>query len=271
MLDEILRHKAGEVAEKYKARPISSIRGEAEALSSRPPVFLQSLKDSIQSKGSAVIAEIKKASPSKGLIRKQMDPVAIAQSYKQGGATALSVLTDSAFFQGEDEFLPQAKAATKLPCLRKDFILDAYQVFESRVLNADCILLIVAALDDARLHDLYQTALAIHLDVIVEVHDKKELNRALSLTPPACIGMNNRNLSNFETSLATSEALAVRIPSNYLAISESGISTRDDIDRLKAAAIHGFLIGESLMRQPDPGQALADLFPELQLQQAAGS
>lgn len=260
-LDEILSHKRQEVAQKLKIRSLASVRQEAESLP-LSPVFLQALKDGIQNKGLAVIAEIKKASPSKGVIREQMNPVAIAKSYQAGGATALSVLTDSAFFQGQDVFLAQAGAATGLPCLRKDFMLDVYQIFESKVLAAHCVLLIVAALDDARLRELYQTARAIGLDVLMEVHSEAELQRALALKPDF-VGINNRNLRSFETRLTVSEALSAQIPAACLAISESGIATRDDVNRIRAAGLHGFLVGESLMRHSDPGRALADLFPEL--------
>jgi indole-3-glycerol phosphate synthase len=210
-----------------------------------------------------VIAEIKKASPSKGLLRAAFDPAAIARSYQAGGATCLSVLTDTNYFQGSVDALIAARAACDLPVLRKDFIIDRYQIAESRAMSADCILLIVAALDQTRLASLADEAVALGMDVLIEAHDADELQRALDLAVDptrAVIGINNRNLRTFETRLETTLALVGRLPAARLLVTESGIATRADVARMRAAGVHGFLIGETFMRAEDPGQALADLF-----------
>ncbi|WP_390888945.1 indole-3-glycerol phosphate synthase TrpC [Lautropia mirabilis] len=204
----------------------------------------------------AVIAEVKKASPSKGVIRPDFDPVAFARSYEKGGATCLSVLTDQQYFQGHDDFLRQARAAVSLPVLRKDFNIDPWQVLEAAAIGADCILLIVAALADAQMAELAACARENHLDVLVEVHDAAELDRALKLDTPL-IGINNRNLHDFHVSLDTTLDLQDRLPADRVTVSESGIFGAQDIRQLRAGGIHAFLIGEALMRAPDPGQELA--------------
>ena len=207
----------------------------------------------------AVIAEIKRASPSEGVIRADFDPAAIAAAYDSAGASCLSVLTDSRFFQGDDGHLCAARAACTLPALRKDFIVDAYQVYETRALGADCLLLIVAALEAEALRELNALAGDIGLDVLVEVHDRAELERALTLHP-RMVGINNRDLATFATSLDTTLDLQDRVPSDVAVVTESGIHTRDDVARMRAAGVHAFLVGTAFMREPDPGAALRRLF-----------
>ncbi|MEK9891998.1 MAG: indole-3-glycerol phosphate synthase TrpC, partial [Pseudomonadales bacterium] len=207
----------------------------------------------------AVIAEIKKASPSKGVIRADFDPVAIASSYERGGAACLSCLTDEHYFQGHDEYLKAARQATQLPVLRKDFVIDAYQVAEAYALGADCILLIAAILDSSALADLYVQAQEMGLDVLIEVHDEKECEQALSLAPPL-LGINNRNLHDFSVSLQTTLDLLPSIPPGTLLVTESGIQTTKDVRTMQSAGVKAFLVGEAFMREPSPGRALEALF-----------
>ena len=262
----------GDILKKILARKVEEIRDRSARvslteLSSRaadqPPTrgFAAALENKIEEGLPAVIAEIKKASPSKGVMRPDFDPAAIAQSYAANGAACLSVLTDADFFQGSEAFLDAARSACKLPVLRKDFVLDPYQVYEARAIGADCILLIVAALGDATLLELALLAAELDLDVLVEVHDEEELERALAIPAPL-IGVNNRDLRTFETSIETTMRLAAQIPYDRVLVTESGIRTHDDIARLRAEGIEAFLVGEAFMRAPDPGAALAKLFAE---------
>ncbi len=223
--------------------------------------FEAAMADRIEARQPAVIAEIKKASPSKGVIREDFQPGNIAHSYENGGATCLSVLTDEDFFQGADVYLKEARAVTQLPVIRKDFIVDEYQVIESRVMGADCILLIAAALDFSQLRDLNQLAHKIGMDVLVEVHNEMELERVLTL-PNRMIGINNRDLHSFKVSLDTTYRMLDRIPTDKLVVSESGINTRDDVNSMLNKGVYGFLVGESLMRAEDPGNQLRELFPQ---------
>jgi indole-3-glycerol phosphate synthase len=258
VLQTILARKAEEVAERSRTRPLDAVR-EAALAQPAPRGFAQALRAKRALDLPAVIAEVKKASPSKGLIRADFDPAAIARSYEAGGAACLSVLTDVDHFQGRDAYLQQARDACTLPVLRKDFIVDAYQVHESRLLGADCILLIVAALDDVRLADFTVLGLELGMDVLVEVHDIDELERALQVPAPL-LGINNRNLRTFDVSLDTTLALREAVPADRILVTESGIATRADVARLREAGVPAFLVGESLMRQRDPGAALRELF-----------
>lgn len=256
ILARILAHKRGEVA---------ALRGGAEPLLDRakaapaPRGFAAALRRRIEADGFAVVAEIKKASPSRGLIREDFDPAALAQAYAEGGAACLSVLTDRGFFQGAPGYIADARSACSLPILRKDFIIDALQVHEARALGADCILLIVAALAAADLRRLSQLGLELGMDVLVEAHDGAELDSALALDARCLIGINNRDLKSFATTLETTLELRPRLPRDRLLISESGIHTRADLARLRAAGVGAVLVGEALMRQPQPGAALAAL------------
>ncbi len=258
VLDTILARKAEEIAERQRVRPLQALREAALAMP-EPRGFAQAMRDKRAHNLPAVIAEVKKASPSKGLIRADFDPAAIARSYEAGGATCLSVLTDVDYFQGSDAYLQQARAACALPVLRKDFTIDEYQVYEARVLGADCILLIVAALDDLRLAELTVRALELGMDVLVEVHDLDELERALQVPAPL-LGVNNRNLRTFDVSLDTTLSLREAVPADRILVTESGIATRADVRRLRDASVNAFLVGETFMRAPDPGTALRELF-----------
>lgn len=258
VLQRIVAVKRGEVAASCERQSASAVRDIAE-LSTGQRDFVAALRASVATDRSAVIAEIKKASPSKGLLRASFDPVQIARSYASHGAACLSVLTDVKFFQGAPEFLAQAREACSLPALRKDFVIDAYQVDESRVLGADCILLIAACLDDSQLRDFEQRAHALRMAVLVEIHDQAELERAMRLQTPL-IGINNRNLRTFEVSLDTTLNLLAAVPADRIVISESGIHSNADVARLRAAGVNSFLVGEAFMRAEDPGDALARLF-----------
>ena len=258
VLRRILARKREEIAERSARVPLSELQrrlGDADP----PRGFYSAVAARIAAGHAAVIAEIKKASPSRGVIRADFRPPDIARSYAAHGATCLSVLTDRDFFQGADDYLREARAACALPVLRKDFTIDAYQIAEARVLGADCILLIVAALDDAQLADLSATALSMGLDVLVEVHDAAELERALPLPLPM-IGVNNRNLHTFETSLETTERLLPLIPCDRVVVTESGIFSPDDVQRMRQCGVDTFLIGEAFMTAPDPGVELERLF-----------
>lgn len=260
ILQTILTEKQREVAD--RSRKCSLIEMGARAKDADPPRgFLKALQERASVRRSAVIAEVKKASPSKGVLRAQFDPVAIAQSYARHGAACLSVLTDEKFFQGADAYMQQARAASGLPVLRKDFIIDAYQIIEARALGADCVLLIVAALDDDQLRRFYDAARELRMDVLIEVHDRAELDRALALDPPM-LGINNRNLRTFETRLETTWDLLATIPSETLVVTESGIHSPADVKRMHEHDVFAFLVGEAFMRAVDPGQELARLFAD---------
>ena len=257
VLEEILAAKAAEI-ERGK-RWISHDGLEQKAADLDTCRGFRSKLEAAATAGPAVIAEVKKASPSAGVIREDFDPAAIARSYEAGGATCLSVLTDEPYFQGHRDYLQHARDACSLPLLRKDFIIDPWQVVESRCLGADCILLIVSALSSAQLEELNAAAAAYGLDVLVEVHDEAELARALRLDD-ALIGVNNRNLHTFETDLATSERLRQRLPADRLMVTESGIRTHEDVARMRTTGINAFLVGEAFMRADEPGEALRALF-----------
>ena len=258
VLLRIIRHKAREIAARAERIPLRVLGERAEAQAA-PRRFAAALQSRIAAGRPAVIAELKKASPSKGVLREDFDPDAIARDFAAGGAAALSVLTDEAFFRGADRHLVEARAASGLPVLRKDFVVDAYQVYEARALGADCILLIVAALGDAQLNELAGLAVHLGMDVLVEVHDAEELERAVHLEPLP-LGINNRDLRTFETTLDTTLGLLERIPAGRTVITESGIHTRADVARLRDAGVHGFLVGEAFMRAERPGARLRELF-----------
>ena len=257
VLVKILDRKHEEIAERLEQTSLEDLKRQ---ISTASPVrgFIDSIKKKLSQGETAVIAEVKKASPSKGLLREHFNPAEIALSYEIGGAACLSVLTDKDFFQGAEAYLKEARAACGLPVIRKDFIVDRYQVYEARAIGADCILLIVAALDDATLADLYQLAGELGMDVLVEVHDAEELQRALRLNLDL-VGINNRNLRTFETSLKTTVDLLKNIPDDIIVVSESGLHKPEDITMLKEHQVHTFLIGEAFMRCPDPGEALKNL------------
>lgn len=258
ILTKIIDVKRDEIAAARKRRDLASLRRDAEARKDTRD-FAGALRSRIAGGHAAVIAEIKKASPSKGVLREHFVPADIAASYERHGAACLSVLTDARFFQGAPAYLEQARAACALPVLRKDFMIDAYQVFEARAMGADAILLIAACLDDALMADLEAQAMALGLAVLVEVHDGAELDRALRLTTPL-LGINNRNLRSFEVSLDTTLDLMSRVPPDRVLITESGILSKADVRRMRDAQVHGFLVGEVFMRASDPGAALAELF-----------
>lgn len=258
ILKRIVAVKHEEVAAARARLPLAAVREQAEA-DRVTRGFERALRAKIAAGHSGVIAEIKKASPSKGVIRADFRPAEIAQSYERHGAACLSVLTDEQFFQGSADYLRQARAAVALPVLRKDFMVDEYQVFEARAMGADCILLIAACLDDAQMADLEAVAQSLGLDVLVEVHDGAELARALRLKTPL-VGINNRNLRTFEVTLDTTLGLLKDVPADRLLVTESGILAPADVQTLRAAQVHAFLVGEAFMRAPDPGQALAALF-----------
>ena len=258
ILNKIVAVKREEVALALGRKSLAAVRADAESrVLTRD--FEAALRTKVAGGGSAVIAEIKKASPSKGVLREHFVPADIAQSYAEHGAACLSVLTDVQFFQGSVDFLKQARASCQLPVLRKDFMVDAYQVYESRAMGADAVLLIAACLDDAQMKDLEAIARGLYMAVLVEVHDADELERALALKTPL-IGVNNRNLRTFETSLGTTLALLDKIPKDRLLVTESGIQTREDVLRMRAAGVNAFLVGEAFMRAEEPGEALAALF-----------
>lgn len=258
ILHTILARKAEEVAARRLHAPLAEIAARA-ADAGPTRGFADSLKAAIAAGLPAVIAEVKKASPSKGVIRPDFHPAEIAVSYEFGGASCLSVLTDVDFFQGSDAYLQAAREACTLPVLRKDFIIDPYQVQEARALGADCILLIVAALDDVQLADLSGLALELGMDVLVEVHDIDELERALQVPAPL-LGINNRNLRTFEVSLENTLAMKDAVPRDRVLVTESGILGPDDVHRMRAAGVHAFLVGEAFMRAAEPGEALRALF-----------
>lgn len=258
ILDKILARKREEVAERKAQATQAELEQRCKALEPCRG-FVAGLQKQIAHKRPAIIAEIKKASPSKGLIRKNFDPASIAISYASHGATCLSVLTDVDFFQGHDSFLQQAREACTLPLLRKDFMLDPYQIVESRALGADCILLIAAALSTAQLQELNATAHECGLDVLVEVHNQAELAQALALKP-ALVGINNRDLHTFKTSLNVTYQLLEHIPDGTMVVTESGILAREDVAEMLEHGVYGFLVGESFMRASDPGAKLQELF-----------
>ena len=258
ILQRIVAVKREEIALAKVRRDEASLRRDAEARTGVRD-FVAALRTKKAAGRAAVIAEVKKASPSKGVLREHFVPSDIASSYERGGAACLSVLTDERFFQGAAAYLLQARAACALPVLRKDFMVDSYQVFEARDMGADCILLIAACLDDVQMTDLEAQALALGMAVLVEVHDAAELDRALRLMTPL-VGINNRNLRSFEVSLGTTLALLPRVPPDRLVVTESGILARADVQRMRDAGVPAFLVGEAFMRAPDPGVALADLF-----------
>ena len=258
ILDRIIAVKQDEVAALMQQKPLSAMRVDAESrILTRD--FVGALRSKIARGKSAVIAEIKKASPSKGVLRSDFMPADIAQSYAESGAACLSVLTDKQFFQGSLEYFKQARASCSLPALRKDFIIDPYQIYESRVIGADCILLIAAVLDDVQMKDMEAMAMALDMAVLVEVHDAAELERSLKLKTPL-IGINNRNLKTFEVSLDTTLGLLRQVPEDRIIVTESGISTAQDVKRMRDGKVHAFLVGEAFMRAEDPGLALAALF-----------
>jgi indole-3-glycerol phosphate synthase len=258
ILREIIARKWEEISEHSSRTSLTELHSQISGQSSCRG-FAAAVQRRLRSGEAAVIAEAKRASPSKGVIREVFDPAAIARSYESGGAACLSVLTDVDFFQGSDDYLRQARQACSLPVIRKDFLVDPYQVVDARAIGADCILLIVAALDDGQIAELNAAALELGMDVLVEVHDRDELERALPLGS-VLVGINNRNLHNFETRLETTWELLPHIPSDRVVITESGIHSRQDVEVMRAHDVHAFLVGEAFMRADEPGQRLAELF-----------
>ena len=258
ILEKIVEVKHQEVQAARKRKSLEAVRADAEArVLTRD--FLGAMRSKVAAGQAAVIAEVKKASPSKGVLRPDFIPADIAQSYAEHGAACLSVLTDQSFFQGCADYLKQARASCDLPVLRKDFMVDAYQIYESRAMGADCILLIAACLDDAQMRDLEAIALSLNMAVLIEVHDGAELDRALALRSPL-LGINNRNLKTFEVSLDTTLGLQARVPADRLLVTESGITSAADVQRMRQAGINAFLVGEAFMRADEPGLALEQLF-----------
>jgi len=260
ILDKIIRTKHRELIDAKKQTPIAELEMHLD-LSNRG--FVKALQAQVSTGKPGIIAEIKKASPSKGIIREDFNPTAIAKSYAKAGAACLSVLTDKEYFQGAPEHLKQVRAACELPILRKDFIIDPYQVFETKTMGADCILLIVAALDQTTLAALHELAIELNLDVLIEVHDQTELERALEIDNPL-IGINNRNLKTFETRLENTLELLHLIPDNRIVVTESGIHNAADVKHMRDNNVHCFLVGESMMRAENPGTKLQELFYKTQ-------
>ncbi len=258
ILNKILATKLQEVTASKVVAPLEVVKAAALAMS-KPRDFIGAIQSKIAAGHAAVIAEIKKASPSKGVIRADFQPAEIAKSYEQGGAACLSVLTDVAYFQGHADYLKQARAACLLPVLRKDFMIDAYQIYEARAMGADCILLIAAAIDLAKMRELESIAHELGMAVLVEVHNGEELDLALQLTTPL-LGINNRNLRTFEVTLDTTLGLLNRIPAGKIVVTESGIFTNADVALMRENNLHTFLVGEAFMRQPEPGVELANVF-----------
>ncbi len=258
ILKKILDKKAEEVARRRLGMTIANLE-EIAGTVERPRGFYNALQSKVLAKKPAIIAEIKKASPSKGVIREDFNPIAIGQDYAMNGAACLSVLTDKEFFQGSEVYLQMVRERCPLPVLRKDFMIDPYQIYEARALGADCILLIVAALEDSQMHELSDTATKLGMDVLVEVHNAEELQRALTLDTKL-IGINNRNLRTFETSLQTTLDLKADIPADRLIITESGIHTHEDVQLMLDNGIYTFLVGEAFMRAESPGQKMKELF-----------
>jgi len=258
ILQKIVAVKREEIAEAVRRKPLAEVREDAESrVLTRD--FVAAMRAKIAAGQAAVIAEVKKASPSKGVLREDFIAADIAQSYAEYGAACLSVLTDKQFFQGSVDYLKQARASCQLPVLRKDFMVDAYQIYESRVMGADCVLLIAAILDDGQMAEFEFIARMLDMAVLVEVHDEVELERALKLKTPL-IGVNNRNLRTFEVSLDTTLALRDHVPADRVLVTESGILSKADVTRMREAGVHAFLVGEAFMRAPEPGEALASLF-----------
>ena len=258
ILKKILARKQQEIIERSSVTPLAQLL-EQTASASAPRGFAAALEAKLAVGQSAVIAEIKKASPSKGVIREDFDPAAIAKSYAKGGAACLSVLTDVDFFQGADRYLTMARTACDLPVIRKDFIVDPYQIYEARAMGADCILLIVSALNEEQLYLLHEVAITMGMDVLIEVHDAAELKTALKLDNPM-VGINNRNLHSFDVSLDNTFELLERIPNDKIVITESGIHHRDDVVAMRENNVNAFLVGEAFMRSEEPGERLRELF-----------